>query len=202
MANRRRERHHHPHSHHSLHLPSHSRILGARRAKRGAKRGRSRACYTDGRCGTLRFLGGVESCDGRSIGTAFQGAVLISDSAPGETNPSVEDQTQDLTSSPSRQVEKEAVIMHFVAKSCWKQTFRRVITPVSNAKSTSRPFSSFVTGRQFGGLLVASTSARTYVPALIKQSRVTAVFQRWYSIPQLQENVRCVYPISMTENFH
>jgi len=76
--------------------------------------------------------------------------------------------------------------MHVVAKSCSKQAFRRL---VSSAKSTSRSFSSFVTSRQSGGLLAASTSTRTYVPALMKQFRVTVVFQRWYSVPQLQENV-------------
>lgn len=57
----------------------------------------------DGRSGTLRVLGGVEGCEGRSIGKAFRRAMLI---AQGETDPSVEDQTQDWTSSPSRRVEK------------------------------------------------------------------------------------------------
>ena len=52
----------------------------------------------DGRCGTLRFLGGVEGCGERSIGIAFQRAMLASDIAQGAIDPSVEDQTQDLTS--------------------------------------------------------------------------------------------------------
>jgi len=79
--------------------------------------------------------------------------------------------------------------MHVIAKSCSKQAFRRVVTPVSGAKSTRWAFPSFVTSRQFGGLLSASTRTRTYVPSLVKQPRLAVVSQRCYSIPPLQENV-------------
>lgn len=90
--------------------------------------------------------------------------------------------------------------MRIITKSCAKQAFRRVFTPVSCANLTSRPFSSFVTGRQPGGTLAVSIPTRTYTPALTKQTRVTMVFQRWYSVSQLQEDVRSVHPLSTTEN--
>src|SRR5258706_4864546 len=90
--------------------------------------------------------------------------------------------------------------MRIITKFCAKQAFRRVFTPVSCANLTSRPFSSFVTGRQFGGSLAASIPTRIYTPALTKHTRVTMVSQRWYSVSQLQEGVRSVLPLSTTEN--
>jgi hypothetical protein len=92
--------------------------------------------------------------------------------------------------------------MHIVTRYHSKQVFRRVVTPISSTKSTSRPFSSLVTGRQIGNPLTASTSTRTHVPILMKQSGITMVPQRSYSIPQLQENVGFVHPLSATENLH